>query len=83
VTLLDAAGLIGVALLLAAFAAAQAHWLSPLKATSLLMNLVGSSLVMLSLSERFNLSAFVMELAWAAVASWGLIRLAFKRRRGS
>jgi hypothetical protein len=81
VTLLDAVGLIGVALMLAAYAAAQAHWLSPLKTTSLLMNLAGSSLVMLSLSQRFNLAAFVMELAWAAVAAYGLVRLALRRRR--
>lgn len=80
-TLLDAAGLIGVALMLAAYAAAQAHWLNPLKAPSLLMNLVGASLVMLSLSQRFNLAAFVMELSWAAVAAYGLVRLALRRRR--
>jgi len=81
VTLLDAVGLIGVAMMLAAYAAAQAHWLDPLKTTSLLMNLVGSSLVMLSLSQRFNLAAFVMELAWAIVAAYGLVRLALRRRR--
>jgi hypothetical protein len=79
----DAAGLVGVALMLSAYAAAQLRWLDPLKATSLAMNLAGSSLVMLSLlADRFNLAAFIMEASWAAVALFGLARLAFTRRRG-
>ena len=45
------------------------------------MNLSGACLVMYSLSRNFNLSAFLMEAAWAAVAAFGLIRLALKRRR--
>jgi hypothetical protein len=83
VTLLDVVGLVGVATILAAYAAAQLRWLDPLKATSLSMNLAGASLVMASLLQQFNLAAFVMEMAWAAVAAFGLIRLAIRRPRGS
>ena len=79
----DGAGLVGVVLMLSAYAAAQLRWLDPLKLTSLLMNLIGSCLVMLSLSRAFNLSAFLMEAAWAVVAVFGLLRLAFTRRGGS
>ena len=79
---LDGAGLVGVALILAAYAAAQLRWLDPLKASALAMNLAGASLVLLSLIDRFNLAAFVMESAWALVALYGLLRVAFRRRRG-
>ena len=78
----DAAGLVGVALILAAYAGAQFRRLDPLKLPALLMNLVGASLILVSLAERFNLAAFVMEAAWALVALYGLARLALTRRRG-
>jgi hypothetical protein len=78
----DAAGLVGVALMLGAYAAAQLRWLEPTRPPALLMNLAGASLVMLSLTQRFNLSAFVMEAAWALVALFGLVRGALRRRRG-
>ncbi|MEO8926048.1 MAG: hypothetical protein ABI306_02695 [Caulobacteraceae bacterium] len=41
------------------------------------MNLAGACLILLSLAHAFNLAAFLMEAAWAAVAGLGLIRLAF------
>ena len=43
------------------------------------MNLVGSALILLSMTHAFNLSAFVMEAAWAAMAAYGLVRLALRR----
>jgi hypothetical protein len=43
------------------------------------MNLTGSSLVLLSMLHAFNLSAFLMEAAWAVIAVFGLVRLALKR----
>ncbi|MEP6966569.1 MAG: hypothetical protein ABI906_00675 [Pseudomonadota bacterium] len=79
-SLIDAAGLAGVGLMLAAYAAVQLGRLDPVRAPSLLMNLGGAGLVMLSLTHDFNLSAFVMEAAWAAVAAFGLIRLMWRRR---
>ncbi len=80
-TLPDVAGLVGVALILAAYAAAQFRWLDTLRAPSLLLNLCGAGMVMLSLVAKFNLAAFVMEASWATVALFGLLRLAFRRRR--
>lgn len=79
-TLADAAGLAGVVLMLTAYTGAQVRRLDPLRATSLVMNLAGACLVMLSLTHNFNLSAFLMEAAWALAALYGLIRLAFRRR---
>lgn len=71
---LDAAGLAGDALILAAYAAAQLRLLDPLRPASLLMNLAGSGLIVLSLTRAFNLAAFVVEAAWAGVAAFGLVR---------
>lgn len=70
----DAIGIVGVLMMLGAYAAAQLGRLDPVKPPSLILNLIGSSLVMLSLLSAFNLSAFLMEAAWAAVALFGLIR---------
>lgn len=85
-TLRDGAGLAGVALILAAYAGTTLGRLDPQGASANLANLLGASLILLSLSERFNLSASVMECAWALVALVGLGRLALRgirRRRGS
>ncbi|HZK99186.1 MAG TPA: hypothetical protein VFC47_04750 [Caulobacteraceae bacterium] len=78
--LTDAAGLVGVALMLGAYAGAQIHRLDATRAPSLALNLAGACLVMISLTHDFNLSAFLMEAAWAAVAAWGLVRVALSRR---
>jgi hypothetical protein len=78
--LADAAGLVGVAVILVAYAGAQMRRLDPVKAPSLIMNLVGACLILLSLIHAFNLSAFLMEAAWAVVAALGLIRATFTRR---
>ncbi len=68
--------------MLGAYGAAQLRWLDPLRPAALLMNLAGALLVLVSLYNRFNLAAFVMEAAWALVALYGLLRLTFTRRRG-
>jgi hypothetical protein len=80
VTWQDVAGLIGVAMMLVAYAGAQARKLDPLRSPALLMNLVGAGLVLLSLTAKFNLAAFMMEASWALVAAWGLVRLVMARR---
>ena len=76
----DGAGLVGVVMMLVAYAGAQVGRLDPVKPPALLVNLVGSSLVMLSLLTKFNLSAFLMEAAWALIAGWGLARLWLRGR---
>jgi hypothetical protein len=78
-TLLDLAGLVGVAMILVAYAAAQLRRLDPVKAPSLALNLAGACLILLSMVRAFNLSAAVMEGAWALIALFGLIRIALKR----
>ena len=82
-SLADAAGLLGVLLILLAYAGAQLERLDPRRAPALAMNLAGAGLIMWSLTFRFNLSAFLMEAAWAVVALYGLIRLAIRKARAS
>jgi hypothetical protein len=79
-TLADIGGVIGVMMMLAAYAGGQFGRLKMDQAPALLMNLVGSLLVLASLVQRFNLSAFLMEAAWALVALSGLVKLALRKR---
>jgi hypothetical protein len=77
----DAAGLAGVLMILVAYAGAALGRLDPKGAWSLLANLVGAGLILVSLlTADFNLSSTVMEGSWALVALAGLVRLGLKRR---
>ena len=63
-----------------AYAASALGKLDPTRAPALLLNLVGSALVIYSLAYAWNLSSFVMEAVWFLVAVVGLVRLVMKRR---
>ena len=78
-SLFDAAGVAGVVMILAAYAGATSGKLDPKRPKALLLNLFGAGLILLSLVYDFNLSAFLMEAAGAAVAGVGLLSLVFKR----
>lgn len=77
----DAAGLAGVLLILVAYAAATTGRLHPERPLSLTANLLGASLILLSLTRAFNLSAAIVEAAWALVSLAGLVRIAWRRIR--
>lgn len=72
----DLFGVVGVLLILIAYTGATTKKLDPAKAPALLLNLTGALLILLSLYFDFNLSAVLMEGAWALVALIGLARLA-------
>lgn len=76
VTWLDAAGLVGVVMMLVAYALTIAGRLDAMRAPALLLNLIGSVLVLASLYGAFNLSSAAIEAAWAIIALGGLVRLA-------
>jgi hypothetical protein len=78
-TLIDVAGVAGVVLILIAYAGATAGKLDPKQWPALTLNLIGALLILWSLSVDFNLSAALMEGAWALVAVAGLTRLAIQR----
>ena len=75
-----AAGLLGVLLILIAYGAGALGKLASTHPAALSLNLVGASLILVSLVEDFNLPAFVMESLWALVALIGLGRWAFRPR---
>ncbi len=76
----DIGGVLGVAMMLFAYAGGQLGKLEMTALPALLMNLIGSALVLWSLSFKFNLSAALMEGAWFVVAAYGLVKLILKRR---
>jgi len=73
-------GLIGSVLFIGAFAYAnQAKQLDKLLFNA--VNLLGAVLLLTSLWVHFNLPAFVLEAAWAAIALLGLIQAVVARRK--
>jgi hypothetical protein len=76
----DLVGAVGALAILAAFAGVQTGRLSPHRPTALLLNLIGASLVMVSLIGYWNLATFLLEVAWIAVALYGLGKFALDRR---
>ena len=68
--------LLGAAGILAAYAGVQLSGSTRTGPTALLLNLVGATLVLISLIEDFNWAAFVLEIAWIAIAGHGLFKLA-------
>ena len=73
-------GLLGSALFIAAFAYANATaqfdklWFNA-------ANLLGAVLLLTSLWVHFNFAAFVLEVAWAAIALIGLVQAIAARRK--
>ena len=82
-TILDAVGLLGVLLLLIAYGLTVGGRIDPLKPAALLLNLFGAIGILISLLGAFNVSALVIETAWAAIAIGGLVRWWVKGRMPS
>jgi len=69
----DFVGNIGILCVLGAYGALQ---LGKMKAGSRfysLLNAVGAVLILVSLYYAFNLSSFLIEIAWLAISVWALI----------
>ena len=77
--LLDVAGLAGVGALLVGYALTVTGRAAVDRPPALLINLAGSLLILASLRGAFNLSAAVIEIAWAGIALIGLVRHARRR----
>ena len=70
----DLLGNVGVILVLAAFLLVQLERLSATRPPYLIANGLGAFLILVSLVNEFNLSAFVIEAAWFLISVYGLIR---------
>jgi hypothetical protein len=79
-TIADIAGFIGAVTILGGFAWGTLRNAAP-DLIYYLSNLSGASLLAFSLTINFNLPALCLELAWAAVALGGLVRLLVARAR--
>lgn len=78
-TIHDVIGLTGTVVMLATYGLTVLGKIDPRRAPALTGNFLGAGAVLISLSHDFNLSAAVIEGAWALIAGFGLIRLAAKR----
>lgn len=68
----DLAGILGVAIILVTYLLLQMEKFDGATISYCLLNALGSALVLLSLLYEFNLSAFVLEVAWLAISLFGL-----------
>jgi hypothetical protein len=67
-------GLVGSALVIAAFFANQQGWLTASDRRYALINLAGALLILVSLYAEWNLPSAVIEAFWAAISLYGLWR---------
>lgn len=82
-TIHDLIGDIGVACILGTYLAAQTDRMDPRGDAFLVVNGVGSALVLHSLMHAYNQSAVVIQCSWIAISVVGLVRNALARRRGA
>lgn len=77
----DLVGLGGTLAILAAYFLLQTRRLSGTGLTYQLLNLFGAAGILVSLVGKFNLSVFLLELAWVLVSGYGILR-SLRERRG-
>ncbi len=70
----DFVGTLGVILILVAYFLLQTERLSGQSVGYSVVNLVGSLLITVSLIYDFNLSSFIIEMAWIAISLYGIVR---------
>tara|TARA_Y100001934_G_C11746277_1_gene492630 strand:+ start:97 stop:363 length:267 start_codon:yes stop_codon:yes gene_type:complete len=68
----DFLGSSGAALIVITYFLLQTNKLNPKTITYSLLNLIGASLILVSLYFNFNLSAVVIEIFWVAISLLGL-----------
>ena len=73
----DLIGNVGVLLMVIAYLLLQLQKISSAAVSYLALNVIGAVLVIISLSFRFNLSAFLMEGFWLLISLYGLARTLF------
>lgn len=81
--LTDLVGIAGVACVLGAYFLLQIEKVRSDGLGYLLLNLVGASLLVVSLMVTFNLASFIIEICWLAISLFGLAKLAWRRWGGA
>lgn len=77
----DVAGFIGVVLVLLAYFLLQLGRMQSNAIVFSAINAVGSALIILSLLQSFNLSAFVIEVCWLLISLYGVTISTLARTR--
>ncbi|HSE31137.1 MAG TPA: hypothetical protein VLA93_06140 [Pyrinomonadaceae bacterium] len=72
--LLDIFGIAGVILLVITYLLLQVNKLQSAGLLYSLLNAIGAGLIILSLLDNFNLSAFLMEAFWVLISLIGVVR---------
>ncbi len=79
-SLYDLLGNIGVFFIIISYLLLQLNKIKSNDVRYSLMNLVGASLVIISLIENFNMSALVIEVFWVGISIIGIIKFALNRK---
>ena len=77
----DGLGFIGVFLILLAYFLLQLHRINKDKYLYSFLNLVGATLILVSLLFNWNWPAVIIEIAWILISAYGVLRV-FRRRLG-
>lgn len=80
-TVVDWLGVCGSAMICGAYLAVSNGWVDAQRAGYHVINLAGSLLLLLSLYERPNAGAIVIEVLWSAIAIYSLTRIIRAIRR--
>ena len=79
----DAVGLAGVACVIGAYALLQLELVKSDGLRYLGLNLAGALLLIVSLTQTFNLASFVIEICWLSISVFGLVKTLMKRRKAA
>jgi hypothetical protein len=75
----DLIGFAGAGVLVAAYFANQQGWLASEDWRFPAANLAGSALIFISLCFAWNFPSVVIEIFWAAISLWGIIKALSRR----
>jgi hypothetical protein len=75
----DLIGFAGAAMLMVAYFANQQRWLSSEDWRYPAANLAGSLLILVSLFFTWNFPSIVIEVFWALISIWGLVKASAER----
>lgn len=75
-------GIFGVTAIVVAYFLLQAGKFVADDLVYIILNIVGAIGILISLSNNFNLSATLMEIAWLVIGIFGLVRYVYLRRKG-
>ena len=76
----DIVGLLGVSTVLASYLGLQAGRLQAHGLPYQVANILGSMAILISLMYNFNLSGFIIQIAWIAISVYGILRVISRKR---